>query len=188
VELIGPTLVACVMLVVAGVMKAVRPDDTARALVTMVPARARSFIGVRQLRVMIRSAAVLEAGVGLVAMLAPRTASVAAVAGSYLVFSAVVVSLRRRGGALASCGCFGTPDTPATLWHAGIDLLLALASGTVASAAPSSGSIVTVLARQPLHGVPLVAAAGVGAWLLYLSLSVLPALGAVRSTLASGSE
>ncbi len=36
----------------------------------------------------------------------------------------VVAYARSRGGALASCGCFGTPDTPATLLHVVVDLVV----------------------------------------------------------------
>ena len=47
VELIGPYLIGCTLLIVAGAMKAARPDDTARALAPLVPARLGALANVR---------------------------------------------------------------------------------------------------------------------------------------------
>ena len=80
---------------------------------------------------------------------------------------------------MASCGCFGTPDTPATMLHVLVDLGLAAAAGCVAAAQPS-GSMVSILAAQPLDGVPLVAVSALAAWLTYLVISALAGLQAAR--------
>jgi hypothetical protein len=186
VELIGPYLVGCILLVVAGAMKAARPDDTARALAPRLPVRLRPSLSFGRLRTVIRTAAGVEAGLGLVGLVLPRPLVAGVVAATYLAFAAVIGYLRLQGGALASCGCFGTPDTPATFLHVAVDLVLAAAGFTVAMHAPSSGSMLTVLNHGPLHGVPLALATGVGAWLTYLTLSVLAALQAVRRTVAAG--
>lgn len=181
-ELIGPYLIGCTLLVLAGLMKAARPDDTARALVPLVPARFNSFFPFRRMRTTIRVAAMLEAVLGIVAVALPRSLSAAVVAASYAVFAGVVAYARRRGGALASCGCFGTPDTPATLLHVVVDLMLAMAAAVVATYAPTEGTVVTALGHQPFAGVPLLAVSAVGAWLTYLTLSMLAALEAARRT------
>jgi hypothetical protein len=180
VELIGLYLIGCTLLALAGAMKALRPDDTARALVTLVPARWRRLVQFPQLRRLIRIVSLFEAGVGLVAVGLPRPVTAALVATSYFLFAGVVAYARSRGGALASCGCFGTPDTPATWLHAAVDLVLAGAAAAVAAAAPTRGSVFTVLAHEPLHGAPLLFLTGVAAWLTYLTMSVLAALGATR--------
>jgi hypothetical protein len=114
----------------------------------------------------------------------PRPLTAGLVGASYVALAAVVAYTRSKGGALASCGCFGTPDTPATFLHLAINLVLALASIVVAIGAPATGWTFSVLAPDPLHGAPLVLAVGVGVWLSYLALSVLSALQAARFPLA----
>jgi hypothetical protein len=91
-----------------------------------------------------------------------------------------VAHARSAGGAIASCGCFGTPDTPATMAHVTVNAALAVAAAMVAWTAPS-GTLVSVLSHQPLHGVPLVVVSALCAWLAYLVVSVLAALQAARS-------
>jgi hypothetical protein len=182
-ELIGPYLIGCTLLFVAGALKALHPDDTARALAPVMPAGLGAFADVRRMRVVIRTVAILEAGLGVVAIALPRPLVAAFVAASYVVFAGVVAYARARGGALASCGCFGTPDTPATLLHVVVDLFVALAAAAVASSASSSATIATVLSHQPLHAAPLVLVSAVGAWLAYLTLSMLGTLEAVRQTI-----
>jgi hypothetical protein len=184
-ELIGPYLIGCTLLALAGAMKAARPDDTARALAPLLGGRFRPPVPFGRLRVAVRTVSCLEAGLGLVALAVPRPVVAGLVAVSYLAFAGVVAYARSQGGALASCGCFGTPDTPATLLHVAVDVVLAVAGLLVAVNAPTSGSILTVLAHEPLHGLPLVVVTAVGAWLTYLTLSVLAGLQAARVALAS---
>jgi hypothetical protein len=185
VELIGLYFVGCALLACAGLMKAWRPDDTARALVPLVPARLRSAVRMRQMRTIVRSVALVEAGLGVAAVTLPRPGLAALVAASYLVFAGFVAFARSRGGALASCGCFGTPDTPATLLHVAVDLVLGIAATVVAVVAPSDATVASVLSHQPLHGVPLALLVGVGAWLTYLTLSVLATVQAARVAVGS---
>jgi Methylamine utilisation protein MauE len=173
VELIGLYLVACVLLVAAGTAKAIRPADTARAFSAVVS------LPPGVIRMAIRIGAVAEAALGAYALLYPRALSAGLVALSYAVFAVVVAYARARGGAIASCGCFGTPDTPATWLHVIVNLGLSAAAGFVAVAQPT-GSMVSILSVQPLEGVPLIAASALAAWLTYLVISVLAALSAVR--------
>jgi len=104
------------------------------------------------------------------------------VAASYLAFAGFVTVVLTRGGPLASCGCFGTPDTPATRLHVVVDLALAVSAATVAGTVPAQG-LGTLLAAQPWHGVPLVLASLLGAWLAYLTLGRLAEVGAARRLL-----
>jgi hypothetical protein len=133
------------------------------------------------MRTTIRIAATLEAGLGVVAVAVPRSVWAGLVAASYVAFAGVVAYARSRGGALASCGCFGTPDTPATLVHVVVDLALAIA-------APTEGTILTALGHQPFDGVPLLVISAVGVWLSYLTLSMLAALEAARRTVGVPEE
>jgi hypothetical protein len=180
VELIGLYLVAAALLVASGAAKAVRPDDTARALRDLMPTGARAHVTRRRLSITIRTGAVVEAALGLLAILFPRPVTAGFVATSYALFCGVVLYARWRGGALSSCGCFGRADTPATMLHAVVDLVFAGACLTVALGAPSGGSLVGLLGHQPAAGVPLVFVSAVGLYLAYLALAVLPALEGAR--------
>lgn len=173
-SLAGPALTACVLLVVAGVAKGLRPGDTARALAPLVPGLTAGTA-----RVAVRLLAAGEAALGTAAVVWPTRAALAAVAASYLAFTAVVVVARRRGGPLASCGCFGTPDTPATALHAVIDVAAAGSAATVAAAGPPD-RLLGLLAGGPLHGVPLAACAGLAAWLVVAALGPAARLVAAR--------
>jgi len=176
VELIGPYLAACLLLAVAGVAKVFRPMDTARAAVAMVP------VSLATSRVLVRTGALAEAGVGTAAIVHPSPVTAGLVAFSYLGFAAFVVVVLARGGALASCGCFGKPDTPATRLHVVVNLVLAGAAVAVA-ATVTPGWLPALLDHQPWHGVPLALLSLLCAWLAFLALSRLAELGAARRLL-----
>jgi hypothetical protein len=175
-ELIGLYLIAAGLLCVAGVAKAVRPDDTALAMAELVPGRPP----LRVVRAAVRTGALVEAALGTVAILLPRPATAALVAVSYLAFFVVVAYARRRGGPLATCGCFGRPDTPPTALHLVLDLTLGAAAAAVAVGAPSENTLGLQLAHQPWTGLPLLFVSAVGLWLTALALSALGALTAAR--------
>ena len=175
-ELIGPYLVACLLLVAAGAAKAVHPGDTARAVADTVP------LPVAVLAPLVRTGAAAEAVVGVAGLAYPSAWTAGLVALSYTAFAAFVTLVLVRGGPLASCGCFGTPDTPATRLHVAVDLVLAASALSMAVAAPSRW-LPALLADQPWHGVPLVLASVLGAWLCVLVLGRLAELGAARRLL-----
>ncbi len=175
-ELIGPYLAACVLLVVAGVAKAVRPGDTARALAALIP------LPLAVLAPLVRVGAAVEALVGAAGLVRPSPWSAGLVTVSYLVFAAFVTVVLVRGGPLASCGCFGTPDTPATRLHVVVVLALAGSATAVAAAVPTQW-LPTLLAAQPWHGAPLVPASLLCAGLAYLALGRLAEVGAARRLL-----
>jgi hypothetical protein len=188
VELIGPYLIGCVLLVGAGASKAVRPGDTARALLPLVPPRLRPVVAFGVLRSVVRLLAAVEVAVGALGLLWPRPLTAALVGASYVAFAVVIAYARSQGGALASCGCFGAPDTPATYLHVAIDLVLGGAAVAVAVGVPTTGWLVTALAGQPLRGLPLAALTAVGAAMTYLALSGLSRLHAVRLSMATPSR
>jgi hypothetical protein len=178
---IGPYLIACTLLVLAGTSKALRPANTARALAQLFPPASLWVVAVPLL-------ATGECVLGVSAIIWPVPVLASAVAASYAVFAAFIIVIRLRHGAVSSCGCFGTPDTPdtpATWLHAVINAALAVASIVVAVQAPA-GDIVAILREQPLHGAPLVFAVLVGSWLVVLSFSTLAQLSAVRHALGGG--
>jgi hypothetical protein len=132
---------------------------------------------------MVRCLSVVEAGLGVLALLMPRPLDAALVASSYLAFAVVVSYARSQGGALASCGCFGTPDSPATYLHTFIDLFLGAAAIGAAVDAPTTGWIGDVLAHQPLHGVPLAFLVAVGTGVTFVAFSGLAKLQVVQMAL-----
>jgi hypothetical protein len=174
-ELIGIYLVGCILLVVAGVAKVVRPADTARALAASAPIP----LSLAVTRPLVRCVAGAEAILGAVALAVPRSGLAWLVAVSYIGFAVFVAYARSQGGAIASCGCFGTPDTPATLLHTAIDLALAGAAVAVALAHPT-GSIVSVTAGPVGHRIALLVVTALCAWLTFLVLAVLPQVQAAR--------
>jgi len=155
-----PLLVASGLLVAAGLAKLVAPHDTARAL-----RRAGLPVGPASVRV----GAGAEVFIGAVGVTVGGPAAALAVAGSYLLFAAFVGAALRRGWALATCGCFGEPDTPPTVAHVVIDL--GLAGAAVAASAVGGPSPAGLVARQPAAGLVGWVVAAVTGGLLYLVMS-----------------
>jgi hypothetical protein len=166
----GLYLVACGLLVLAGLAKAVRPGDTARAVVAVV----QRGQGLRRWERAVRLLAGVETALGALGLAFPQRAVASAVAVSYLAFTCFVLV------ALATCGCFGSPDTPPTLTHALVTLALAAASFAVALAAPA-GTVVSVLGSQSANGFPLVVTSAVAGLLVWAVLSPLARLSALRA-------
>ena len=111
----------------------------------------------------------------------PRPVTAALVALSYLCFFGIVAVARRRGGPLATCGCFGRPDTPPTALHLVIDLALAVTAGRrrprrAAARHPRDRSWPT----SPGPASRSCSSSAVGLWLTALALSALAALTAAR--------
>lgn len=179
-ELIGVFFVASGLLVLAGLAKAVRPDDTARALVLLVPATGPRPPSLALTRQAVRTGALLEAALGACAVLFPGTVTAALVAGSYTIFVCITAYARRKGGALSTCGCFGRPDTPATGLHLVLNVVFVVTAVAVAAHPPQTTALVWLLESQPWGGVPLLLASAVGIWLAYLALSPLASLEAAR--------
>jgi hypothetical protein len=179
-ELIGIFFVGCGLLVLAGVAKAVRPDDTTRALILLLPGSNLPHPSFNFMRQAVRIAALLEAGLGMCALFFPRTVTAALVAGSYVLFACITAYARTHGGALSTCGCFGRPDTPATGLHVVLNVVFVATAAALAMQPPHYTALVSLLENQPWDGVPLLFASGVGVWLAYLALSPLAALEAAH--------
>jgi hypothetical protein len=159
-SLLGPYLAGCVLLVVAGAAKVRRPADTAIALAGLTSvSRAR-------LQPIVRVAAGAEGLLGGAALARPHALLAGLVALSYVAFAGYVLWARKTGGALASCGCFGTPDTPPTVAHVVMNIAFAAAALAVATA-EDGRTIGRVLAGQPGHGAPLLLVSGACAVLAF---------------------
>jgi hypothetical protein len=175
---LGPYLAACLLLVVAGLAKARRPADTARAIVALRPGTS-----LRSAATVVRLGAGAEAALGALALVEPRRLEAALVAASFAALAGFVAVARARGGVLATCGCFGTPDTPPTRLHVVVNVLLGGAALVVA-AGPPGGALPSVLAGQPLLGAPLVAGAALLAALALAAMAQLARVQAVRAALS----
>ena len=118
----GPFLAAAGLLVMAGLPKLADPLPLVRAV---------RGAGLPVTPVLVRAFALGEVLVGTAAVLAPGRWTAGLVTAAYLVFTAFVVRVLRRGGVLGSCGCFGKPDTPAARTHAALTAAAALAAVAV---------------------------------------------------------
>ena len=173
---LGPYLAAAALLVLAGAAKAWRPDDTARAVRSLLPR-----LGLPAARRAVRVLASMESIAGLYALALPGRPAGVLVAASYAAFTAVVLVARRRGGVLASCGCFGRPDTPPTWLHACTVAALSALSVPVAATAGHQRVVWSLLAGTPLHGVAMALLVVVATSVGYLLLVGLPRLQAGRA-------
>jgi hypothetical protein len=180
-ELIGIFLIASGLLVVAGVAKSIHPDDTGRALAVLASrdATGQHARAVRW-RWLVRIGAGGEAALGVVALAIPRPATAALVAASYAAFAVVVIVARRRGGPLATCGCFGQADTPPTLVHLALNVLFSATAVVIAVTSPNGATLLGELSAQPTLGIPLIFVSGVGLWLSVLAVSALGRLEGAR--------
>jgi hypothetical protein len=163
--LTGPFAAFSLLLVAAAGPKIVRPQSTLRAL---------SSLGLPGSPAAVRLLGVVEVAVGVGALVTGGRAFAALVAASYLAFAAYVALALVRGGALASCGCFGKPDTPPTRLHLIVNATAAAVA--IAVAVNPSTAALAALGTQPLAGLPFLVFVGCCTWFTYLSLSALPAL------------
>jgi hypothetical protein len=172
--LAGPFAIACTLLAVGGVLKAVRPGDTANALTAVGFRFPRSVA-----RGAVRAGGVIEAAIGVGALVSGWAALAGLVAVSYLGFTAFVVLALRSGKPISSCGCFGKVDTPPSPVHVALDLAFA----AVAAAAVVAGDVALpdVVSDQPLWGIPFVLLLAIGCYLVFLAFTALPkTMAAVR--------
>ena len=163
--LAGPYLAAAALLVVAGGAKLLDPQPLVRAL-RSAGAPAPGWA--------VRAGAAAEVGIGVLAVGTGARLAAAGVALSYAAFTAFVLVALRRGGVLASCGCFGKADTPPTVTHV---VATAVAAGVATAVAVRPvGPLPDLLAAQPGGGVPLLVATAAVAATAYLVLALLPRL------------
>jgi hypothetical protein len=172
--LAGPFAIASVLLALGGVAKAFRPSDTAQALVAVGVRFHRSVPS----RSVVRIGGLVEAVIGVAALLTGAPVWCALVAVSYLTFTGFVVALR-TGAPISSCGCFGKVDTPPSAVHVVLDLAFAGVAGV--AAVVGEVALPDVLRDQPLSGLPFLLLLVIGCSLVLLAFSSLPkTMAAVR--------
>jgi Methylamine utilisation protein MauE len=153
----APFLAATVVLGVAGLAKLRRPDDTARALIAASIPLGRTGV---------RAGALAEIAVAVAAIAVPSAITGALVAASYAGFAVFVAMALHQGWPLASCGCFGRPDTAPHRAHAVLNVGAAAAAVWWAAVAPDH--IGSLFHHETANGVPLMLITATLAGLAYL--------------------
>ena len=159
----GPFLAISVLLAVAGAMKVYRPRYTVGALRTA---------GLPANNTLVRLLGFAEIGVGIAAVWTGNPLWAAATGIFYLGFAVFVVHALRSGIPIASCGCFGSPDTPPSVAHVVLDLMAAAVAFAVAI--DPIGSWVGLPGAELWTGVAFLLFSGATVYLLYAIVNVLP--------------
>lgn len=161
--LLGPALVAAVLLALAGAQKVLDPTMTVGAL---------KALGLPASSGLVRAGSAVELALGVGAIGVGGAVLWGLVAISYLVFALFVVGALRKGTMLGSCGCFGREDTPPHPSH--VVLNVSLAAVAVAASLSVEGAPVDHLVDQPGRGAVVAFLAGVAVYLLYAAYVELP--------------
>ena len=177
----GPTFVAEVLLVLASLTKIVRPGNTSRALMELkqVWSCQRDGLDLSKINMAIRFGALLEGAIGLGALVYGSPVVVLLSGVSYLVFGAFVGLAYKQVSVVSTCGCFGEIDSPPTISHLILNIVL---GGFCLAYALSGGSygIGRILTGQPYYALPFVVVMVVGVYAAYLLIAVLPKLVQLR--------
>ncbi len=161
----APFFVASALLALAGGAKLARPEPTVGAL--------RS-IGLPANRMAAQAFGLVEVLIGSLALILGGALVASFVAVAYLAFAGFIALALRMGGAVASCGCFGSEDSPPTIVHLVLNVIAAAAA--VGAALGGVGGIAEIMGDQPALGLPFLGFVALGTWFAYLALSLLPTL------------
>jgi hypothetical protein len=159
----APLLVASALLAVAGAPKVLDPVNTVGAL--------RS-VGLRVPRIAVRAFGAVETTLGVATLLTGDRVLAALVALSYAAFSVFLVIALRAGGAVSSCGCVGSADTPPTRSHLVVTASLTLTSALAAGTNP--GGLTTM--AWSATAITMLCFVMFAVWLVWLVFTALPHL------------
>lgn len=161
--LAAPAGVAAAVLVAAGAIKLKKPLPVTGTLALLKLPRSTRLA---------RALGSIEIAIGLAALLGDPRATYAVLAAVYAIFAAFTAWALYTDQPLASCGCFGDPNTPAMPSHV---LLTVIASAVAASAAAAgSPALRTLLTAHGWNVLPLTLFFAVAIYLAYLAFAVLP--------------
>ena len=138
----APFIASVVLLGAAGLAKLWRPDDTSGAL---------RVAGLPSHRQLVRAGALLEIALALAAVIAPGALTGALVAAAYFTFTAFVATALVNRWPIASCGCFGRPDSRPGFGHLLLDAGATAAAVWWAVGAP--GHLSSLFVRSPSLGL-----------------------------------
>jgi len=159
----GPFLAVSALLAVAGAMKVFRPKYTVGAL---------RAAGLPANSTLVRLLGLSEIGVGFAAIWTGASLWATATGIFYLGFALFVIHALRSGIPIASCGCFGSPDTPPNVGHVVLDLTATAVA--LAVAIDPIGSWVGLPEVELWTGVAFLLFSGATVYLLYAIVNVLP--------------
>jgi hypothetical protein len=160
---LGPFAIAAVLLVVAGALKVVHPDDTALAL---------RGVGLPANRAVVRLGGLVEGALGLMALVTVGALIAAMVAASYALFCGFVGIALVKHAPIATCGCFGKVDAPPSLVHLGLSLGAVVAA--IGMAADTTLSPVDLLSEAFTEAAAYVLLVLVGAVAAFVAMTWLP--------------
>jgi hypothetical protein len=159
----GPFLAISILLAVAGIMKAYRPEFTTGAL---------RAVGYPANDGLVRSLGAAEVIVGIGAVVAGTSMWAAAVGVFYLGFTVFVLIALRSGAPISSCGCFGSPDTPPGVGHVILDVAATVVA--LATALDPPGPWVGMTGEGASTLVPFLLFTGATVYLMYAIVNILP--------------
>jgi hypothetical protein len=159
----GPFLAISILLAVAGSMKIYRPAYTTGAL---------RAVGIPAGDGTVRLLGLGEVVVGIGAVVTGGPMGAAAVGLCYLGFTVFVLIALRSGTPIASCGCFGSPDTPPGIGHVVLDVVATVVAFATALVAPGPWEGMTGVGLSTL--VPFLLFTGATVYLLYAIVNILP--------------
>jgi hypothetical protein len=162
------------VLVVAGLAKLRRPDETARALVGALGGDRVTWGAA------VRAGALAEALVGALSLLSGGRWAALAVCASYTGFAVYVSWARLSRRPLATCGCLGEPDTPPTWIHSALCAAAALTAAVAALGTSPPPSLASMLGSLGRWSPADAAAAGASAYANVLVLGAGPRLSLLR--------
>jgi hypothetical protein len=164
-EFAGPLAVAALVLAAGGVFKLVDPAPT-RGMYVAVGLPDRAAIGALAV-----VSGLVEVALGAAAFLWGGRLLAAGTAVAFFVFTALTTRLVRTASSV-SCGCFGRQSGRATWVHVGVDA--AVAGVAAAAAVVDAPGFLSARDELPAAGVPFLAFAALGTWLVIVALTVLP--------------
>jgi hypothetical protein len=172
-EFAGPLAVVALVLATGGIFKLRDPRPT-RAMFVSVGLADRPLLG----RMAVASG-VVEVVVGVAAFLWGGRVLAGATAVAFAMFTLLAVRLVRSSA--ASCGCFGRLSGRTTWVHVAVDAGIAVVA--LAATVADAPGFIAAQPDLPAAGLPFVAFAALGAWLVVVALTALPdALLAARRT------
>lgn len=161
--MIGLYLAVVLLLGAAGVAKFRRPETAATAL--------RSIgVGMKQ-EAVARVIAAIEIGIATIALTVSGPVPALAIGSVYLLFTAVVLELLRRGHRSVSCGCFGQESAQVSPLHVVLD---SCAAGAAFAAALMGTALPDLYVRPALEALAIVAVSLVLSYVLYVAMTLLP--------------
>ena len=176
--MVGLLWAAAVVLGVAGLSKLARPASTVDALTAARIPGARVLASTATVRV----AGATELGVAGYVLGWGGSPAAALLGVCYLILTVVAWRMLLVSPG-QDCGCFGRSSEPITRWHLLVDIA-GLSIGVAATLWPQP-SVVDEVTGQGAQGVLLVALSLLLAWLCYLLMTALPALGNLRAKVAN---